>query len=185
MRHLQGLLHETSRIQWGNVRADASGRRVAGLVRVEAGNTVVTITCIDAQPFDISQLVDGLRLPPARLVVKRRPLMDAVRRFAPFVVTYGKGDSGVVLVNRGGQVSVADGTGDDANREDITEHVAAAEGGDFSVGLAHRHLLGVLGSIGAEEVDLYPESAKPNLLLPHGADLRQVAHLIAPQMLRA
>jgi DNA polymerase III sliding clamp (beta) subunit (PCNA family) len=190
LRHLQGLLHKESRVLLGNVREAAAppggaAARRAGLLRVEAGNTTVTIACIEHAPFDVRKLVDSLRLPPAHVVFKRKPLIDALRRFVPFVVTYGKGDSGVVLQLARGEVRIADRAVDASNSEDITEHVTLHEGGEFTVGLAHRYLLGVLGAMDADEVEFYPDASKPNLLVPRGSTLQQVAHLLSPQALKA
>lgn len=179
LRHLQGLLNDTATLAVANAH---DGR--AGKLRVESGNTTVVLQLMDYPPLDIGAFLQGLKRAEKRITLQRKPLTAAVRGFSPFVVTYNKADSGVILVRRDGQLRVADNAGDAPNQEDVTALVVDTDTGDFAVGLSHRYLQGVLGAIGSDDVDWYPQTTGPNVFLPRDGNGEDVLHAISPQAVR-
>lgn len=179
-RHLAGLLHESATLEVGNVRGEQ-----AGLLRITSGNTTVTITLVDGKPLGMRDFLDSKELGDNCVVLQRKALVAALRAFQPFVVTYGKGDSGVILQRADGRVWIADNAADAPNREDITAVVESADA-DFTVGMSHRLLVAALGAITTDTVRWYPDAKRPNYLLPAGdANRYACAHLVSPQSFKA
>lgn len=179
LKYLQGLLHEGS-----TVSVSASGRQAQKL-RVEAGNTVVELLLIAAQPADIGPLAGPPYVEERRVLLKRKPFLAALRNFTPFVAVYGnnKVDRGVVLVMRDGQLFLADAPDNAANQDDVSSAVDTAAGGDFEVGISINYLQAILGSIDTDLVDWRPDADSRNVLFPVVEGKPDAIHVVMPQRL--
>lgn len=175
---LKGLLNESAQVSVANVR----GNR-AGLFRVQSGAHMATVVCVDTPPIDFGRHFSGVDFGGPSIAIKRKELLTAVRRFAPFVTVYAKGDTGVVLARDGERLAITNGA-DATNSDDVTDLVQQAKGGEFRVGLSHRYLIGLLDAIADDVVEFYPHQTKPALFMPIGGDVDAVAHLIAPQAIK-
>lgn len=171
---LRGLLGAGAELSVANVH---SGR--AGLLRITSGTHTLILTCIDAQPLGVDAVIGSVDIGGTGITVRRKPLLDAVRRFAPFVNVFAKGERGLVLVMEKGQLSVRESV-DGLNSEDVTGAVEKAGSGDFIAGLSNRYLSDVLGAIDDDLVDIYLDK-RICTFLPQGGDISGVAHLVATQ----
>lgn len=175
---LKGLLHKDSVLSVSNVR---EGR--AGAFRVKSGNHTVSIVCIDSAPFNVKPIVDAVSIQGPAITIKRRELLDAVRRFAPFVTTYAKGDKGFVFSRADGAITISD-CADPSNVDDVS-HLAEKADGEFRVGISHRYAVDVLSALDSDLIEIYPAAhERAALFMPQGGDIAGGAHLIAPQAIK-
>lgn len=156
---------------------------VALALKVEAEGFSLTLRLLAFDPPNMQAVLDQQvrALADDGVVLKRQPLLDALRRFMPFCraeAARGIGHVGLALAD--GQLVLTDRGGGNVDAVDGAVEAAAA---DFELALDPARLLGVLGAIDSPRLHLTPPSdtrhgTAARFLPGDGAD-ESVLHLIA------
>lgn len=182
-RVLQALQQEEATVHVANVRQDT-----AGLLRITGPDLEVTLRLLPPATLDMTKFVRGVDPGPCAPVLRRGPLLAALRRFMPFIAYKTGRVNGkpaiphARLVMHDGVLTLSDRTGEFS--ENLVDTVfEGADDSNWSMSFDIKRLQLSLGAMDAETITFYPGARNGDnplvAITPHGSTLKQVAHLLA------
>lgn len=179
INHVLSALEEGARVLVANncmAREVGTGlNQRAGLLRIERPGLTVTVRCFDSVLPGIDQLFPANPRDP--LVVERRLLVAALRRFMPFISE--KIGAVVRLSVHEGELGLSDRKRENMDTVPLAD--ASTRGADIDVGANAKYLLDVMGVLDSDLVALHPPTAAgPLVLLPHNGDIDRAGHIAMP-----
>lgn len=182
-RVLDALEQQDATVSVGNVQGDD-----AGLLRIDGPELQVSLRLGTAGAMDMARFVRGCDLGGSRVVIRRDELLQAMRRFMPFI-NYAMGQSksktkGLPTV----RLSMADeGLELSDKTGEFNERLAGADlgeaGSGWRIAFDAKRVIAVLSLLADESIELWPLAVngptKLLAILPQGKDLEEVAHLLA------
>lgn len=181
-RVLDALQQEGATVFVGNLQGEG-----AGLLRISGPALQVSLRLGAPAADTMTRYIRGVEEGAARLVLRRDELLQALRRFLPFV-TFAAGQTRkqalpiVRLAYDGAGLSLRDKT------EEFNEQLAGADlgrAGDeaWTIAFDPKRVIAALSVIDAESIDVFPLAVnganKLIAITPQGRSLDQVAHLLA------
>lgn len=163
-----------------------NGQRASHL-RIESDSVQVTMRLVDVAAPDIERILKAFPLSdPHKVVLKRQPLIAALRRFMPFASWSGeKALANFVLIMEGTPTDLTIADRGQENREYLDDMVVS-QGKPFRFGFDPKRMVDALNAIGTDTVELYPpqENKVGNamFLVPTGSSCDDVSHLLAPNI---
>jgi len=179
INHVLSALEEGARVLVANncmAREVSMGlNQRAGLLRIERPGLSVTVRCFDSVLPGIDQLFPANPRDP--LVVERRLLVAALRRFMPFISE--KIGAVVRLSVHEGELGLSDRKRENMDTVPLAD--VTPRGVSIDVGANAKYLLDVMGVLDTDLVALHPPTAAgPLVLLPHNGDIDRAGHIAMP-----
>lgn len=159
----------------------------ASHLRIESDTVQVTMRLVDVVAPDIERILQNFTLSDShRVVLKRQPLIAALRRFMPFAGWSGdKALANFVLIIEGTAEDLTIADRGQENREYLDDLVVE-QGAPFRFGVDPKRMVDALNAIGTDTVEMYPpqENKVGNamFLVPSGSTSDEVSHLLAPNI---
>ena len=177
--HVLGALEEGARVLVAKSGAasevNVSAPQRAGLLRIERKGVTVTVRCYDTTLPSVDQLFPVHPRDP--IVVERKLLAAALRRFMPFISE--KIGAVVRLSVHEGELGLSDRKRE--NMDTVPLSAASTPGAEIDMGANAKYLLDVLSVIDGDLVALHPPTAAgPLVLMEHNGDIDRAGHIAMP-----